>query len=778
MSVAPAHNDKRKLSHGSTHGCAESQGTDSTAGYERDNMTNDHSPDGLTLRQKASLGSGASFWRTKTVAGLPAAVLTDGPHGVRAEVGAEDHIGIGPSALATCFPPAAGLAQSWDPQLVERVGAALADEARANGAGVLLGPGVNIKRDPRGGRNFEYYSEDPHLSGVLGAAWVRGLQSHGVGASVKHFAANNAEHDRMRSDSQVDARALREIYLKSFERVVTESRPWTVMCSYNKVNGVYASENRWLLTEILRGQWGFDGAVVSDWGAVGDRVSAITAGLDLAMPGGDPTLDDAVVKAVEAGKLDEVTVNAAARNVLTMLQRIADGAPRARPVDLDVHHALARQVAGRCIALLKNQDGLLPLDPGRAMAVIGSFAEQPRYQGGGSSHVNAARLDIPLEQIRKQALGDVSYAPGFGVDGDADRLRDDAAAIAAGADVAVMFLGLPDREESEGFDRDHIDLPEQQLHVLRAVVAVQPRTVVVLSHGGAVRLAEVDWLAQSILDGGLLGQAGGGAIADVLFGAVNPSGRLAETVPVRLEDVPSFLNFPGENSQVLYGESIYVGYRWYDARKIDVTYCFGHGLSYTTFSYGTVRAESDGDDLVVTLPVTNTGDRDGREIIQVYVSKPNSRVRRAPKELKAFQAIDLAAGATAEVTIRITRNDLAYWEQRVDGWIVEGGAYTIHVGSSSKDIRGATVVEVNGDELTLPLTEDSTIAEVMAHSTAGPLFAALAAQAIAPAADALDNEFGVDIARVAAWIPLGRIAAFGRGFSRESLDRFLEQVRD
>ncbi len=504
----------------------------------------------------------------------------------------------------------------------------------------------------------------------------------------------------------------------------------------------------------------------------------MAAGLDLAMPGGDPALDNAVVAAVEAGKLDEATVDAAARNVLTMLQRIADGAPRAWPVDLDAHHALAREVAGRCIALLKNQDGLLPLDPGRALAVIGSFAEQPRYQGGGSSRVNAARLDIPLEQIRKHARGDVFYAPGFDVDGDANRLRDDAAAIAADADVAVVFLGLTDREESEGFDRDNIDLPEQQLHVLRAVVAVQPRTVVVLSHGGAVRLAEVDRLAQAILDGGLLGQAGGGAIADVLFGTVNPSGRLAETVPVRLEDAPSFLNFPGENSQVLYGESIYVGYRWYDARKIDVTYPFGHGLSYTAFSYGAVHVESDDDNLLVMLPVTNTGDRDGREIIQVYMSKPSSSVRRVPKDLKGFQVIDLTAGATADVTIRITRNDFAYWEERIDGWIVEGGAYTIHVGSSSKDIRCATVVEVNGDKLNLPLTEDSTIGEVMAHPTAGPLFASLAAQTMASMADTLDPALGVDIAQVAASIPLGRIAAFGGGFSRETLDRFLEQVRD
>jgi beta-glucosidase len=727
-------------------------------------MTNRPSLDDLTLHQKASLGSGASFWRTKTAHGLPAAVLSDGPHGVRAQREGDDHLGHAPSVPATCFPPAAGLAQSWDRQLVERVGAALANEARAHGVGVLLGPGVNIKRDPRCGRNFEYYSEDPYLSGVLGAAWVRGLQSRGVGASVKHFAANNVEYDRMRSDSQVDARALREIYLKGFERVVTESMPWTVMCAYNKINGVYSSENRWLLTQVLREQWGFDGVVVSDWGAVGDRVSAIAAGLDLAMPGGDPSFDDAVVAAVEAGELAVAAVDTAAGNVLTLLQRVADGASKALPVDLDAHHVLAREVARHCVTLLKNQGALLPLDPGRSLAVIGSFAEQPRYQGGGSSHVNAAAVDIPLEEIRARARGEVAYAPGFDVQ--------DAAATAAGTDVAIVFLGLPDGVESEGFDRDSIDLPEQQLDVLRAVVVAQPHTVVVLSHGGAVRLAEVDQLAQAVLDGGLLGQAGGAAIADVLFGVVNPSGRLAETVPVRLEDAPSFLNFPGENSHVLYGESIYVGYRWYEARKIDPTYCFGHGLSYTTFSYGEVRVESDGDDLVVALPVTNTGDRDGREIVQVYVSKPDSRVRRAPKELKGFQAIDVTAGATAQVRIRITRHDLAYWEERVDRWIVEGGAYAIEVGSSSRDIRCATVINVDGDELALPLTENSTIGEVMAHPTAGALFASLAGQAMARTSD---NALGVDVARLAASIPLSRLVAFGR-LSRETLDEFLKQV--
>jgi beta-glucosidase len=741
-------------------------------------MTDDPAPADLTLRQKAGLGSGASFSRTKSVAGLPAALLCDGPHGVRAPVGAADHVGITPSAPATCFPPAAGLAQSWDPHLVEKVGAALADEARAHGVGVLLGPGINIKRDPRAGRNFEYYSEDPHLCGVLGAAWVRGLQSRGVGASVKHFAANNVEHDRMRSDSQVDTRALREIYLKAFERIVAESKPWTVMCSYNKINGVYASQNRWLLTDVLRGEWGFDGVVVSDWGAVADRVAAMAAGLDLAMPGGDPALDAAVVAAVEAGELDEATVDVAARRVRALLQRVADGAPTSRPVDLDAHHGLARQAAGRCVALLKNHDELLPLHPDRAVAVIGSFAQCPRYQGGGSSHVNAARLDVPLECIREYARADVGYAPGFGVDGDVNRLRDDAVATAAAADAAVVFLGLTERAESEGFDRDNIDLPAEQLHLLQAVVAAQPRTVAVLTHGGAVRLADVDRLAQAILDGGLLGQAGGGAIADVLFGTVNPAGRLAETVPLRLADAPSFLNFPGENSQVRYGESIYVGYRWYDARDIGVTYPFGHGLSYTTFSYGPVRVDCDGGDFLVALPVTNTGGRDGREVVQVYVSKPGSRVRRAPRELKGFQAVDLAAGATAEVMIRLTRNDLAYWEERIDGWAVEGGGYAIQGGSSSRDIRATTTVDVEGDELTLPLTADSTVAEVLAHPTAGPVFAALAAQAMASMPDTGETALGVDMLRFTGSIPLGRLTGFSGAFSREALDRFLRQVRD
>ncbi|ANI42852.1 glycoside hydrolase family 3 C-terminal domain-containing protein [Mycolicibacterium vaccae] len=728
-------------------------------------------PASLPLQVRAGLGSGESFWHTKSAAGLPALTLTDGPHGVRVQPGLADHLGLAASAPATCFPPAAGLAQSWDRALVARVGRALADESRALGVGILLGPAVNIKRDPRCGRNFEYFSEDPFLSGTLGAAWVEGLQAGGVGASVKHFAANNAEYDRMRSDSRVGPRALREIYLKSFERVVTESRPWTVMCSYNKINGVYASENRWLLTDVLRHQWGFAGAVVSDWGAVTDRVAALVAGLDLAMPGGDPSLDADVVAAVEAGRLDPAVVDAAAVRVLTLLVRAAANTD---PVvaDLDAHHALAREAAGRSIALLKNTGDLLPLRADGALAVVGEFAVHPRYQGGGSSHVNAARLDIPLDEIRARAAGAVTYAPGYGSGDDPQRLIDDAVAGAAAADAAVVFLGLSDHAESEGYDRVDIALPAGQLRLLEAVAAAQPRTVVVLCHGGVVRLAEVDRLAAAVLDGALLGQGGGSAVADVLFGLVNPSGRLAETVPERLQDAPSFLNFPGEHSRVLYGEGIFVGYRGYDARAIEVTYPFGHGLSYTTFRYDTAAAAVEGEEIVVTVSLTNTGPRDGREVVQIYAAKPVSDIARAPQELRGFQVVDLARGATGAVTVRIPRADFAYWDDRVDDWVVEGGEYVLRIGSSSRNIVHTIAIHLDGDGVRVPLTENSTIGEVLADPVAGPRLISMFQQSAAAMPD--QDSLGTGMLKMIESIPLGRLKLFGVALTREVLDHLLQ----
>jgi beta-glucosidase len=742
-----------------------------------DTTTFDAPAGALPLTDKAALGSGASFWSTQSAAGLPAAVLSDGPHGVRAQLGAADHLGIAPSAPATCFPPASGIAQSWDPDLVRRIGAALAVEARHHGVGVLLGPGINIRRDPRGGRNFEYYSEDPYLTGELGAAWVDGLQGGGVGASLKHFAANNAELDRMRSSSQVDPRALREIYLRAFERVVTGARPWTVMCSYNKINGVLASENRWLLTDVLRGEWGFDGAVVSDWGAVRDRVAAVAAGLDLQMPGGSADADAAVVAAVEEGLLDESAVDAAANNVLTLLRRVADGrgASPAEAFDADAHHDLAREAAGRSVVLLKNDGALLPLAPGAPLTVIGQFAARPRFQGGGSSHVAPTRVDVPLEEIQSRA-GEamVVHHAGFDTTGeqDADALRAEAVEAADAAGTVVLFLGLDARQESEGFDREDIELPADQLQLLREVVAVQPRTVVVLSHGGVLRLAEVDALAPAVLDGALLGQAAGSAIADALFGVVNPSGRLSETVPARLQDAPSFLNFPGEFSSVVYGESLCVGYRGYDARDIAVTYPFGHGLSYTSFGYDDLRLAPDADGLTARVTVTNTGERAGREVVQLYVALDGSRVRRAPRELKAFATVDLEPGRSAEVELRVRRRDLAYWDLAVDSWVVEGGQYTVAVGASSRDLRLQGHVEVEGDEVRAPLTPESTLGELMAHPVAGPLLAGMRGEQsdLATEGDAL----GTDMARMMASIPMERMVSMSGGqFDRAGLDQLL-----
>ncbi|MEU1898601.1 glycoside hydrolase family 3 C-terminal domain-containing protein [Nocardiopsis dassonvillei] len=731
---------------------------------------------GLTLAEKASLSSGADFWTTKAVGDVPSLVLTDGPHGVRRQAGATDHLGLAESLPATCFPPAVGLSQSWDPDLVGRVGAALGAEAGALGVDVLLGPGINIKRDPRGGRNFEYFSEDPLLTGVLGGAWVSGLQSTGVGASLKHFAANNAEHDRMRSSSNIDPRTLREIYLRAFQRVVRTSAPWTVMCSYNRINGVYASEDHWLLTTVLRQEWGFDGVVVSDWGAVQDRPAAVAAGLDLEMPGDGGASDARLLAAVEAGACSPEDVDTAASRVAALAAR-ARGSRRDRAADperalevgareIEDHHALAREVAARCVVLLKNDGALLPLAPDGSVAVVGGFARNPRYQGGGSSHVNPTRVDVPLEEIRALAgSGAVTFAPGYadqaqdGTEpGDAAALREEAVRAASEADTAVVFLGLAEHQESEGFDREHIELPAEQLDLLAAVVRAQPRTVVVLSHGGVLRLAPVAELAPAVLDGALLGQAGGGAVADVLFGRVNPSGRLGETVPVRLQDTPAYLNFPGENSAVLYGEGLYVGYRWYDARDMEVAFPFGHGLSYTSFAYSDLELEQDSAGITAHLTVTNTGDRAGREVVQFYVAKPDSAVSRAPRELKGFTGVTLEPGRSERVSVLLSREDLAYWEVRADRWVVEGGEYVVSAGASSRDLRATAAIAVEGDALRLPVTLDSTLGEVMAD----PGAAALLAQAFTPpAAEGSDNAMGMDMARMMASIPIRRLASFG-----------------
>ncbi|GAA1235661.1 beta-glucosidase [Microbacterium phyllosphaerae] len=743
----------------------------------------------LTLEEKASLTSGADFWTTKSIdrVGLPSIMMTDGPHGLRKQSGRTDHLGLASSVPATCFPPAVGIGSSFDPEIIERVGAAIGVEAAIEDVAIVLGPGINIKRSPLCGRNFEYFSEDPIVSGILGAASVRGVQSRGVGSSLKHFAANNQEFDRMRASSDVDPRPLHEIYLRGFERVVTDAQPWTVMCSYNRLNGVYTSEDPWLLTQVLRDDWGFDGLVVSDWGAVNDRVAGVAAGLDLEMPSSGGRTDAQLVAAVRAGELAESVLDTAAARAIDLVRKAGRRPAVSGPLDVDAHHALAREAAGRSIVLLKNDGDVLPLGEGQKIAVIGAFATEPRFQGAGSSLINPTRVDGTLDELRAVAGDDVSYAPGFAVAGGAvaasgrsdDDLRDEAVAVASAADVAVVFLGLPAAEESEGFDREHIDLPADQLALLDAVIQANPTTVVVLSNGGVVALPFADRVP-AIVETWLLGQAGGGAVADVLYGAVNPSGKLTETVPVRIEDNPSFGNFPGEFGHVRYGEGVLVGYRWYDAKGLEVAYPFGHGLSYTTFSYGeaSVSVTADGD-IAVTVKVTNTGARDGREVVQVYVAPVRSVVQRAPRELKAFSSVALAAGETRAVELVVRREDLAYWDVRVDRFIVEGGEYTVEVAASSRDIRSSSTVEVEGDAVSLPLTMNSSIGDVVGHPVAGPIvMAALGGVmdgltgADSSAASMMPNDEAME--KMMASFPIGRLIGFpGVDVTYEQIEQLL-----
>jgi beta-glucosidase len=692
----------------------------------------------LTLEEKALLCLGADFWHTAPVErlGIPAIMVSDGPHGLRKQPDEADHVGISGSVPATCFPTACALASSWNPELVRRVGAALGREARDQGVAVVLGPGINLKRSPLCGRNFEYFSEDPLVSGVLGAAMIDGIQGQGVGACLKHYAANNQETDRLRVSAEVDERTLRELYLAGFEHAVIQARPWTVMCAYNKVNGTYASEHHWLLDTVLRGQWGFDGLVVSDWGAVHDRVAALAAGLDLEMPPNLGVSDAAIVAAVRAGQLDERVLDAAVARVLQLVDRATATTEPPPEVDVDAHHALVRAAATECAVLLKNQDRLLPLHPtaGDTIAVVGEFARTPRYQGAGSSQVNPTRVDVALDELRAAVPEgvEVAFAAGYGLDtGDHDQeLADEAVALAGRATVVVAFLGLPAADESEGFDRSHMDLPANQTALLARLADTNPNLAVVLANGSAVRLSDWDRHAKAVLECWLSGQAAGGAAADLLLGLANPSGRLAETLPLRLEDTPSYLNFPGEAGHVRYGEGIFVGYRGYDQLDRQVSYPFGHGLSYTSFDYADLTTNlsghaEDGDLVVeVTCRVTNTGDRRGAEVVQLYVGDPQASVARPPRELKAFAKVDLDPGQTAVVELAVGARDLSWWSTTLHDWVLEGGEFVLAVGASSRDLRLTTTVDIAAPPPPARLDGMSTLQEWLADPTGSALLRA------------------------------------------------------
>ena len=742
----------------------------------------------LTLEEKASLCLGSDFWHTRAVdrLGIPAVMMADGPHGLRKQPEGGDHVGIGGSTPATCFPTGSALGSSWDADLVRQVGAAVGLEARAQNVALVLGPGINIKRSPLCGRNFEYLSEDPLLSGVLGAAIVDGMQSQGVGASVKHFAANNQETDRLRVSADVDERTLREIYLPAFERVVKEADPWTVMCAYNRVNGVHASQNRWLLTTVLREEWGFEGCVVSDWGAVVDRVAALRAGLDLEMPPNLGVSDVAIVDAVRSGALDESVLDLAAARTLEVVRRaqVIQGLTVAgeTTVDLPAHHALARSVAAQCAVLLRNEGGILPLDlkPGQRLLVVGEFARSPRYQGAGSSQVNPTRLDVPLDEIRAGVPHgvEVVFVPGYRLSeaGESLQLADEAVTAAREVDAVVAFLGLPGEDESEGFDRTHLELPRVQTELVSRLAKSNARLVVVLANGSAVRVA--DWVGDvaAVLECWLGGQAAGGAVADLLLGAASPSGRLAETIPLRLEDNSAFLNFPGEAGHVRYGEGVFVGYRGYDAQALDVSFPFGHGLTYTSFEYRDLDVSVTGShaagDLAVEVSCTvaNTGARAGTETVQVYVRDIEASVARPVRELRAFAKVPLDPGDSATVSFTLTARDLSYWSIGRGDWVLEAGRFEIAVGASSRDLRLVTDVDVPAPAVAESLSAESTLEEWLADPAGKELVVS------AVGTDSDGRPAGIlgdaELMRVIGNFPLRALSAFpGMGIDRSLLER-------
>ena len=676
----------------------------------------------LTLEEKAALTSGTNPWSLGNVAakGLPNYTITDGPHGLRKAQNTES-MDVEENVPATCFPPAAGMACSWNPELVERVGEAMGEECIQEQVAVILGPGVNIKRNPLGGRCFEYWSEDPYLAGHTAVGIVKGVQSKGVGTSLKHFAANNQETDRLRISATISPRAMREIYLPAFEYIVKTAQPWTVMCSYNKINGVFSSQNRWLLTDVLRGEWGFKGIVMSDWGAVSDRVAALNAGLNLEMP--PSNTDNQIVAAAKDGRIPATQLDEMAQGMIDLVAKARPAMSRdGYRYDVDAHNEVARQAAVESMVLLKNEDATLPVAKGAKIAVIGEFARTPRYQGAGSSLINPTKLTSFLDAIEERGVA-ADFAPGFTLDDAAQdpALTEQAVTAAQQADVVLLFLGLPSAYESEGFDRTTLDIPAKQVEVLDAVAAANPNVAVVLSNGSVVSMP---WRgrAKAILETWLLGQAGGAALADVIFGDEAPSGKLAQTIIDDVNDDPSAMNWPGEEGRVDYGEGVFVGYRYHDTFRKQVTYPFGYGLSYATFDVHDATVAKTGPRTAeVTVTVTNTSDVAGAETVQVYVAPPKAKVARPVHELKGFAKVSLEPGESKNVTIALDDRAFAYWSERFDDWHVEGGTYTVEVGVSSRDIVSRIDVEIDDDGKIMNLDEWSTFGEWLDDPIGAPI---------------------------------------------------------
>lgn len=676
----------------------------------------------MTLEEKAGLCSGYDFWHTKPVErlGIPSVMVSDGPHGLRKQNAEADHLGINDSIKAVCMPNACATAASFDRDLIGSIGKAIGSACQHEQLSVVLGPAVNIKRSPLCGRNFEYLSEDPYLAGEMAAAYINGVQSQGVGTSIKHFAANNQEHRRMSSSSNADERTLREIYFPPFETAVKKSQPWTVMCSYNRINGTLSSENHWLLTEVLRDDWGFEGYVMTDWGACGDRVKGIEAGLDLEMPSSGGVNDKKIVEAVRSGKLDEKLLDQAVERILKINYRYLENAKPDTPWDLHSDHLFSAKAAEECMVLLKNE-GVLPLDKNDKIAFIGEFAEKPRFQGGGSSHLNCSEITSACDAAKGL---NVAYAKGYDVEKDMtdDEMIAEAVGLAKSSAAAVVFAGLPDSYESEGYDRTHMRLPDCQNRLIEAVAAANPKTVVVLHNGSPVEMPWIDRVP-AVLEAYLGGQGVGIAEVRIIFGDANPSGHLAETFPKKLADNPSYLSYGGEGNEADYSEGVFVGYRYYDKKEMEVLFPFGHGLSYTDFEYSDLKLSAseitDNDTLTATVTVRNVGKRAGKAVAQLYVGDDESSVFRPIRELKGFEKIYLEPGEEKQVSFELSKRAFAFWSEEIHDWYVETGDFTVSVGASSRDIRQSAKVKVTSTvKIKRHYTENSILMDIFSDPDA------------------------------------------------------------
>ena len=752
----------------------------------------------MTLEEKAGLCSGEDFWHTKGIErlGIPSVMVSDGPHGLRKQEDEADHLGINDSIKAVCFPAGCATASSFDRDLLEELGKIIGNECQAENISTILGPAMNIKRSPLCGRNFEYYSEDPLVSSEMASAFVRGVQSKSVGTSPKHFMANNQEYHRMTSSSEMDERTMREIYLASFENMVKKEKPWTIMNSYNKLNGTYLCENKEMLSDILRDEWGFDGYVMTDWGAMNERVEALKAGCNLEMPASGGKTDKEIVDAVRSGELDETVLDQRCEEFLNIIFRYIENRDENAVFDREKDHEKARHIEEESIVLLKNEDSILPLSPEQKTAFIGKYAAAPRFQGGGSSHINSFKTESAMDAldtadgIKKE---NIIYAQGYDdlEDKTDDALLREAVEAAKRAETAVIFAGLPDSFESEGYDRTHMRMPQCQITLIEEVAKVQPDTVVVLHNGAPVEMPWIDKV-KAVVEVYLGGQAVGGATVNVLYGNTNPSGHLAETFPIRVQDTPCYLTYGGEHDKSVYSEGVFVGYRYYASKEMNVLFPFGHGLSYTTFSYSNLMVEKErireSEKLKVSVDVTNTGNRFGKEVIQLYVAPKNSTVIRPVRELRAFDKIGIAPGETKTVTFLLDGRAYAYWSTEIHDWHVESGEYEIQIGKNAQDIVLSKTVYVESEHM-IPkvFTLNSTMGEIMADAKGKAVFEQAVSKMAGADAQEMENQSlegdgeAISAEMMAAMMeamPLRQLISFVPGVTKEALTSLVKVLNE